>query len=547
MLKVFFDLDFRWKLALPILLLAMLLALMGSLGMYSIGQLVEANARLSQVYVPSVGLLLNADRDLYQALVAERALAHENVRGTQLQALQKNHVENIQQVQDRVRQYASLGTKSQEERQKLDEFERYFQQWKENTERIVDLASRDITAAARLSYAQESNALFSALRGTIDTLEDLVEAKVELETTQSARTGAKQQWQQGLILSTGIILCIGLIVVFPILVTRPLNTLLWRIEQIADGNGDLRERLEVSSRDELGRLGRAFNRFLDKLQPLIQQVGQVTQQVTLSAKDLASMATNNDQLIHNEHLAMDQVSTAVNQMTAAVHEVARNAQHAADAAHHAQLRSQAGTQVINDSIQTIRRLATDVEYASTSIAALEKETTNIGAVLNVIKEIADQTNLLALNAAIEAARAGEQGRGFAVVADEVRALAARTQNSTKDIQNMIERLQLGVQETVKAMYSSSQKAKESVTQAASVDEALAVTGQAINQINDIAAQIATACEQQTQVTENIARTMDEIRSLSDEVAQTSGRSTQASQRVSDLSKDLSQLMQRFQV
>lgn len=547
MLKVFFDLDFRWKLALPILLLAMLLALMGSLGMYSIGQLVEANARLSQVYVPSVGLLLNADRDLYQALVAERALAHENVRGTQLQALQKNHVENIQQVQDRVRQYASLGTKSQEERQKLDEFERYFQQWKENTERIVDLASRDITAAARLSYAQESNALFSALRGTIDTLEDLVEAKVELETTQSARTGAKQQWQQGLILSTGIILCIGLIVVFPILVTRPLNTLLWRIEQIADGNGDLRERLEVSSRDELGRLGRAFNRFLDKLQPLIQQVGQVTQQVTLSAKDLASMATNNDQLIHNEHLAMDQVSTAVNQMTAAVHEVARNAQHAADAAHHAQLRSQAGTQVINDSIQTIRRLATDVEYASTSIAALEKETTNIGAVLNVIKEIADQTNLLALNAAIEAARAGEQGRGFAVVADEVRALAARTQNSTKDIQNMIERLQLGVQETVKAMHSSSQKAKESVTQAASVDEALAVTGQAINQINDIAAQIATACEQQTQVTENIARTMDEIRSLSDEVAQTSGRSTQASQRVSDLSKDLSQLMQRFQV
>ncbi|WP_373273673.1 methyl-accepting chemotaxis protein [Pseudomonas taiwanensis] len=244
---------------------------------------------------------------------------------------------------------------------------------------------------------------------------------------------------------------------------------------------------------------------------------------------------------------MDQVSTAATEMSAAVHEVARNAQNAADAARFAEEQSREGAQVVGATVAVIRQLAVEVENASTTIGTLEQETANIGAVLAVIKGIADQTNLLALNAAIEAARAGEQGRGFAVVADEVRALAARTQDSTKDIQLMIERLQAGVQEAVKAMRTGSLKARDSVERAAGVDQALTDTGDSVQRINDMAAQIATACEEQSSVTEEIARNISDIRDLSNEAAQTSEQSTQASQHLSQLSSGLAQLVGRFRV
>jgi methyl-accepting chemotaxis protein len=165
----------------------------------------------------------------------------------------------------------------------------------------------------------------------------------------------------------------------------------------------------------------------------------------------------------------------------------------------------------------------------------------------VIRGIAEQTNLLALNAAIEAARAGEQGRGFTVVADEVRALAARTQESTKVIQVMIERLQIGVQNAVKATLSGSSKARESVDKAKGVGQALTDTSDSVQRINDMTAQIATACEQQSSVTEEIARNISDIRDLSNEAAKTSEQSAQASQRLSELSHDLSKLVGRFRV
>src|SRR5690606_26206067 len=236
-------------------------------------------------------------------------------------------------------------------------------------------------------------------------------------------------------------------------------------------------------------------------QPLIREVGRVTGEVAESARSLAGMAAANDRLISSEHAAVDQVSTAATEMSAAVHEVARNAQNAAEAARGAEQQSREGAAVVSATIRASRRRAQEVEGASATIETLEQETANIGAVLEVIKGIAEQTNLLALNAAIEAARAGEQGRGFAVVADEVRALAARTQDSTKDIQQMIERLQQGVQNAVRAMQSGSDKARDSVEHAAGVDEALSAAGDSVGRINDMAAQIATACEEQSAVTE----------------------------------------------
>lgn len=544
MLRVFADLGFRWKIALPILLLAILLVAMGVLGVRGITQVAESSTTLTNRHLPAVSLLLNADRDLYQAFVAERSLLDESAHqyADQLRAA---HAENLQQAYDRVHKFAAMQP-GNEALALVAEFDRGYERWKATSLRVLEMSSSDPEGASRLSFA-DSEAQFEEARTAIDKLGELEDGAANAVGSDAIARGDALVWQQGLLIAIGLLVCLVLIVGFPLLVTRPLHSLLHRIEQIADGDGDLRVRLDVLSKDELGKLSHAFNRFLDKLQPLIKEVGRVTGEVADSAQSLAGMAAANDRLISSEHVAVDQVSTAATEMSAAVHEVARNAQNAADAARHAEVRSREGAEVVGATIHSIRQLAQEMESASTTIQTLEQETANIGAVLAVIKGIAEQTNLLALNAAIEAARAGEQGRGFAVVADEVRALAARTQESTKDIQQMIERLQIGVQNAVKATHSGSARARQSVEQAAGVDQALSVTGDSVQRINDMAAQIATACEEQSSVTEEIARNISDIRDLSNEAAQTSEQSTRASQHLSELSHGLAQLVGRFRV
>lgn len=544
MLRTFADLGFRWKIALPILLLATLLLAMGVLGMRGITQVVESTTTLTNRHLPGISLLLNADRDLYQAFIAERSLLDEG-SGDHANDLLAAHTENLQQAYDRVHKFAAMQPGS-EAMGLVADFDRGFALWKSTSLKVVQLSSTDPDAASRLSFG-DSETQFEAMRGAINKLGELEDSAANAIGTEAIARGESQAWQQGVIITIGLFVCLVLVVGFPLLVTRPLHSLLYRIEQIADGDGDLRVRLDVLSKDELGKLSHAFNRFLDKLQPLIREVGRVTGEVADSAKSLAGMAAANDRLISSEHAAVDQVSTAATEMSVAVHEVARNAQNAADAARHAEVQSREGAQVVGVTINSIRQLAQEVESASDTIQTLEQETANIGAVLAVIKGIAEQTNLLALNAAIEAARAGEQGRGFAVVADEVRALAARTQESTKDIQQMIERLQVGVQNAVKATHSGSARARQSVEQAAGVDQALSVTGDSVQRINDMAAQIATACEEQSSVTEEIARNISDIRDLSNEAAQTSEQSTRASQHLSELSLGLAQLVGRFRV
>jgi len=544
MLLALSNLSFRWKIALPILLLAVLLVLMGGLAMRGITQATDSSSRLTHRYLPAISLLLNADRDLYQAFLAERSLLDEDT-GARVAELKASHAENLQQAWDRVHKYAALqpGDKAA---QLLQAFERDFALWKASSEQVVQLSSANAQAASILSFGA-SQSQFNAMRGSVDKLGEIEDQAAKGEGDAALELDNSLAKQQGVILVIGLLICLVLIVVFPTLVTRPLHALLRRIEEIADGDGDLRIRLEVSSRDELGKLSLAFNRFLDKLQPMIKEVGRVTAEVADSARSLAGMAAVHDGLINNENAAVDQVSTAAAEMSAAVNEVARNAQSAAQAAHSAEDQSLASARVVAQTIEAMRQLAHEVENASGTIQTLAQETTNIGAVLAVIKGIAEQTNLLALNAAIEAARAGEQGRGFAVVADEVRALAARTQTSTKDIQQMIERLQAGAEVAVKAMSSGSAKAHDSLDRASGVDQILADSGSSVKRINDMAAQIATACEEQSAVTEEIARNISDIRDISNESALTSQKSTLASRHLSELSLVLAKLVGSFRV
>ena len=544
MFRLLADLGFRWKITLPISVLALLLVLTGWLGMRGIDQVAASGGNLATRYLPAISLLLNADRDLYQAFIAERSLLDSDATA-HAQALRSRHAENLQQAQERVQQYARMQPGA-EALGLIDQFNHGFEQWRQVSQRVIDLAERDPQAASALSFG-DSEARFEAMREAIDQLGELEDQAATRVGESAMAEGRTVATQQGAIVLIGLLGCIALILGMPLVVLSPMRRLLLRVEQIAEGDGDLRARLEVRSADELGQLGRAFNRFLDKLQPLIAEVGQVTAEVEAAARGMASMATANDQLISGEHAAVDQVSTAATEMSAAVHEVARNAQGASEAAREAEQQAGESAQVVGGTLASIRQLAQEVESTSQSIEDLAEEASSIGNVMEVIRGIAEQTNLLALNAAIEAARAGEQGRGFAVVADEVRALAARTQESTKDIQVRIERLQEGVSRAVAAMHAGSGNARDSVERAGGVDQALADTTQAVRRISDMAAQIATACEEQSSVTEEIARNISDIRDLSDEASANSARSMRASEELAGLSQRLAGLVGRFRV
>ena len=542
MLRFFADLGFRWKITLPMAVLAVLLVLMGWSGMRGIDQVTASSTQLTKRYLPAISLLLNADRDLYQAFIAERSLLDENA-GDRMQALSASHGENAKQAYDRVQAYAAMQPGA-EALALVSQFNEGFAKWTQVSRQVVEQAVSNPQAASALSFG-DSERLFETMRDSIDKLGELEDQASHREGGAAIEHGAAVGMQQGGILLVGLLGCLLLVVALPLVVLRPMRRLLSRLAQIAEGDGDLNGRLEVRSADELGQLGSAFNRFLDKLQPLIAEVGRVSGEVDAAARAMASMAATNDRLISSEHAALDQVSTAATQMSAAVHEVAHSALSASDAAQQASGQSRDGVEVVNSTIASIRQLAHEVQSASGTIEALAQETSSIGAVLEVIRGIAEQTNLLALNAAIEAARAGEQGRGFAVVADEVRALAARTQDSTKDIQVRIERLQGGVAKAVQAMQVGSNMARDSVERAAGVDQVLNGTSGAIQRINEMAAQIATACEEQSSVTEEIARNISDIRDLSNEAAHNSAQSMEASQQLSGLSRNLAQLTGRF--
>jgi methyl-accepting chemotaxis protein len=330
-------------------------------------------------------------------------------------------------------------------------------------------------------------------------------------------------------------------------ILRPLNLMKANLDDIAAGEGDLTRRLTITSQDELGELAGSFNRFVDKIHGLVRQITEMTSQLTGLVNQVSDQANRSDQAMERQRHETDQVATAINEMSAAAQEVAKSAQNAAVAAQQTDEEGQAAKRVVAGSIVKIHALVDDIRSSGVSLDSLQKDVSSIVSVLGVIRSIAEQTNLLALNAAIEAARAGEAGRGFAVVADEVRALASRTQISTQEIQGMIDRLQAGTQSAVEAMRRSSEAGDGTSAQANEAGASLDTMAQLIATINSMNAQIASAAEEQTAVAEEINRSVHQIAVAVDNVAGETQLGAQTSRSLADLGQRLGSLVGQFRI
>ncbi len=318
--------------------------------------------------------------------------------------------------------------------------------------------------------------------------------------------------------SSVIALLVGLFASWLItrLIVGPLRSVIAFAQRIAAG--DLTASVTVKRRDEIGQLMLAMQQMGAGLSSIVSGLQAGIEQLASSAHSLSAVTEQTNREVSSQQQETEQVATAMNQMTATVHDVARNAEEAAVAAQTADDKVDSGQLVVRQSLQRIEQLATSSESASNSIESLSAEIHNIGTVLGVIKSVAEQTNLLALNAAIEAARAGEQGRGFAVVADEVRALAKRTQQSTEEIERLVGSLQSGAQASVTQIRSSGELVKLAVSDVLQTESALGSIASAVSMIQQMNQQIAAAAEEQTSVAEEINRSVTSIRASADQSA-----------------------------
>lgn len=505
------NLSLAHKLRLPIALVGFILLALSIVQISALNTISNDSDHIENTYMPAINLTLNADRDLYQAQIAERSIA----LGIHTKNFIDMHSANLNQVQDRINKVRGLDIPV-EIQQQADKFLAAYSAWRPKSEKLVaqttngQLSQSDATEMSTNALDKE----FESMRDQLDALGEMIAAAAE---SLHADNMAVKDSSLSVIL-TLVVIAIGvtlfIAVVVPKLIIRPINNLTRVLESLADGRGDLTARLPTTGDDEVGRMAKSFNRFLDRMQTLVRNIQLIVEDVRASSAELKSGADESQALSKQYAESMDMVANANREMAEAIEEVARTTVEVSEEAKDSDTTAKAVANQFRSAVTDIMALAGSVNDASIVIKDLEKETVNIASVLDVIKGIAEQTNLLALNAAIEAARAGEQGRGFAVVADEVRTLAGKTQKSTGDINTMIDKLQSGVDRAVNSMKGGEEKAEGTVTSARESEEQVKQISASLIRITDRILRVASAIEEQTSVINEINGNLSNARDLS---------------------------------
>lgn len=385
------------------------------------------------------------------------------------------------------------------------------------------------------------------VRSVLKDIVDAEEVLIGIRGDQQASTSVFAKSFSIIATLVAIVLGIGIALLVIRGIMRPINATSTILYDISQGHGDLTKRVDVKSTDEIGEMGEYFNAFMSKLQIIVTDIISSANQLASAAEQMTTMSSESSKGLAKQNDETAQVATAINEMASTVEEVARNTESASVAATNADTEAKAGNQLVSETLSSIEVLATDVESSAKVLDKLKLHSENIGTVLDVIKNIADQTNLLALNAAIEAARAGEQGRGFAVVADEVRTLAKRTQDSTSEIEVIISDLQAGAEQAVNVMENSRAKSGTTLEQAVQTGEYLNSIASAVNTILEMNTQIAAAAQEQSTVTQEVSRNITNIQDVADGTSYGAEQTSQTSQEVAKLSSALQSLVSQFKV
>ncbi|TLP59108.1 methyl-accepting chemotaxis protein [Pseudomonas mosselii] len=524
-------------------LMGLLVVVLGSMALVQMTSMRQQAEQVDNNWLPSVISVGSMAQDMLRI----RALTLRLLVNTDAAAQQQNsaRIEQVKTGLDKAReQYEGLIVLP-EERRLFDQYQGLERQYMGLQGQVTQLATQGQIPAAAAVVNGEMNQIADQMTATLNQLIELNNHQAGLATLLAEGVFSNARvWVIGL-----LVVALALTVVLALALTRSIVGPLGQSLQVAEtvATGDLTPQITVQGCDEPARLLAALKRMQQSLRQTIGRISDSAGQLASASEQLSAVTEDATRGLQQQSLEIEQAATAVNQMTAAVEEVARNAAATSEASSESDRIARQGREQVHDTVTAIQALASGVAGNAEEVGQLAQQVRDISKVLDVIGAIAEQTNLLALNAAIEAARAGEAGRGFAVVADEVRALAHRTQTSTREIEQMIVAIQGGAERAVQGMQLSDSRARATLDGAHAAGAALEAIATAIGQINERNLVIASASEQQAQVAREVDRNLTTIRDLAQQSSAGAEQTSAASQALSQLAVDLNGLVQRFSV